>query len=103
MVLAKSEAPTGTVSCVDGVNPSVGMRMRAQQAWRLPGRAVRIARLQAPTTMDPSPVTDLPPAEAVAAEIQAAQLATTPAELHGALCGWLAGGGPPSSPAAAAS
>jgi uncharacterized protein len=47
--------------------------------------------------MDP-PVTDLPAAEAVAAELQAAQLATTPAELHGALCGWLAGGGAQDGP-----
>lgn len=44
------------------------------------------------------PVTDLPAAEAVAVELQAAQLATSPAELHGALCGWLAGGGAQDGP-----
>lgn len=37
--------------------------------------------------------TDLPPLAAVEAEIRRQALATTPSELHGALCGWLAGGG----------
>lgn len=35
----------------------------------------------------------LPASQAVAAEAHAAGLAVEPAELHGALCGWLAGGG----------
>jgi uncharacterized protein len=35
----------------------------------------------------------LPASQDLAAEIQAAGLAVDPAELHGALCGWLAGGG----------
>lgn len=43
-------------------------------------------------------MTDLPAAEAVAAELQSARLAATPAELHGALCGWLAGGGSQDGP-----
>jgi len=37
--------------------------------------------------------TDLPGWSAVAAEADRLSLASTPAELHGALCGWLAGGG----------
>ena len=36
---------------------------------------------------------ELPDFAAVAAEVRRLQLATGPAELHGALCGWLAGGG----------
>ncbi|WP_225876281.1 UPF0149 family protein [Lysobacter solisilvae (ex Woo and Kim 2020)] len=36
---------------------------------------------------------DLPAAAALDAEIRALALATTSAELHGSLCGWLAGGG----------
>jgi len=47
--------------------------------------------------MDP-PVTDLPAAQAVAAELEAVQLAATPAELHGAVCGWIAGGGAQDGP-----
>jgi uncharacterized protein YgfB (UPF0149 family) len=39
------------------------------------------------------PVTELPSWSAVAAESGQLALASTPAELHGALCGWLAGGG----------
>lgn len=39
------------------------------------------------------PVTELPTWSAVAAESGQLALAATPAELHGALCGWLAGGG----------
>ncbi|MGH8076287.1 MAG: UPF0149 family protein [Lysobacter sp.] len=35
----------------------------------------------------------LPDLNAVEAEIRRLSLATTPSELHGALCGWLAGGG----------
>ena len=37
--------------------------------------------------------TDLPGWDDVAAEADRLSLASTPAELHGALCGWLAGGG----------
>ncbi|MFC0676979.1 UPF0149 family protein [Lysobacter korlensis] len=36
---------------------------------------------------------ELPDLSAVAAEIARLSLATSPSELHGALCGWLAGGG----------
>lgn len=36
---------------------------------------------------------DLPELNAVEAEIRRLALATTPSELHGSLCGWLAGGG----------
>lgn len=39
---------------------------------------------------------DLPPLSAVAAECGA--LVSTPSELHGALCGWLAGGGSSDEP-----
>lgn len=38
-------------------------------------------------------MSDLPDLDAVAAEARAAGLAVDPSELHGALCGWLAGGG----------
>ena len=41
---------------------------------------------------DPA-LSDLPAWSAVDAEIRRLSLATSPAELHGALCGWLAGGG----------
>jgi uncharacterized protein len=72
--------------------------MRRQQAAPLPDRPARIARLRhSRHPMDP-PVTELPTAEAVAAELQAARVAATPAELHGALCGWLAGGGAQDGP-----
>ena len=37
--------------------------------------------------------TDLPGWDEVAAAAHGLSLASTPAELHGALCGWLAGGG----------
>ncbi|MFP7722288.1 UPF0149 family protein [Lysobacter sp. A3-1-A15] len=40
----------------------------------------------------PSP--DLPPIDLIDAEIRRLTLGTTAAELHGSLCGWLAGGGP---------
>lgn len=36
---------------------------------------------------------ELPPLSAVAAECAELGLASSPSELHGALCGWLAGGG----------
>ena len=36
---------------------------------------------------------DLPASAALEAEIRALALAATPSELHGGLCGWLAGGG----------
>ena len=36
---------------------------------------------------------DLPPWSAVDAEARALALSVTPAELHGAVCGWMAGGG----------
>lgn len=41
----------------------------------------------------PSPAGDLPDLPAVEAEIARLSLATSASELHGALCGWLAGGG----------
>lgn len=41
----------------------------------------------------PSPAGDLPELSAVEAEIARLSLATRASELHGALCGWLAGGG----------
>lgn len=43
---------------------------------------------------DPVP-SQLPAWSEVDADIRRQSLATTPAELHGALCGWLAGGGDP--------
>lgn len=39
------------------------------------------------------PTPDLPAAAALDAEIRALSLSVTPWELHGGLCGWLAGGG----------
>ena len=42
---------------------------------------------------DPSPARELPALDAVSAEISRLQLATSASELHGSLCGWLAGGG----------
>lgn len=41
----------------------------------------------------PSPAGELPALSAVEAEIARLSLATSAFELHGALCGWLAGGG----------
>jgi uncharacterized protein YgfB (UPF0149 family) len=43
--------------------------------------------------MSESESSNLPALTAVAAEIRRLALATTPSELHGSLCGWLAGGG----------
>ena len=43
--------------------------------------------------MTDSVPSDLPSWSAVDADIRRQSLATSPAELHGALCGWLAGGG----------
>lgn len=43
--------------------------------------------------MPPSDSSDLPALSAVASEIRRLSLATDACELHGALCGWLAGGG----------
>lgn len=43
---------------------------------------------------DPAP-SQLPAWSEVDSDIRRQSLATTPAELHGALCGWLAGGGDP--------
>lgn len=40
-----------------------------------------------------NPSLELPPLSDVAAEAARMGLATTPSELHGATCGWLAGGG----------
>lgn len=42
-------------------------------------------------------MTDLPPVSDVAQAIRVAGLGADPSELHGALCGWLAGGGENSS------
>ncbi len=42
-------------------------------------------------------MSDLPPISNVSDAIRRAGLATDPSELHGALCGWLAGGGENSS------
>lgn len=45
--------------------------------------------------MPETDLSDLPELAAVEAEIRRLALATTPSELHGSLCGWLAGGGAP--------
>lgn len=41
----------------------------------------------------PAHQTDLPSLSAIDAEVRRLALAVSPSELHGALCGWLAGGG----------
>lgn len=43
--------------------------------------------------MPPTDLLALPELNAIEAEIRRLALATTPSELHGSLCGWLAGGG----------
>lgn len=66
------------------------MRARAQQA----PPAARLLHCRRPSPFRfPVLETPVPSWSAVAAELAALRLASTPAELHGALCGWLAGGG----------
>ena len=68
---------------------SVGKRAGAQQASR-PARLLHCAsRIESACVSE----TDLPGWDDVAAAADQLGLASTPAELHGGLCGWLAGGG----------
>lgn len=68
---------------------SVGRRMGRQQA----SHRGRLLHCGSPIEVTRVSETDLPGWADVAAAADRMALASTPAELHGALCGWLAGGG----------
>lgn len=58
-----------------------------------PHRPVALLHWPLPPTLIPVSEIDLPDLTAIEAESRRLSLAASPFELHGALCGWLAGGG----------
>ena len=75
----------------------IGPTCSVRQPSRPKGWLVQLLHCQLPANPRPCavpvPEIDLPDLPAIDAEIRRLSLATTASELHGALCGWLAGGG----------